>query len=188
MVARASDEEKTVTRSRRREVRLLCLWASALSLALMGTAHAAQVSLDNLPYPGVVALSQRSPGKWFYQSFPKFLPLYIFAGEPEGKSTCDEICSAVWPIIQADMKDKPMGLWTIVKREDGRFQWAFKNKPVYTYFEDAPGSPQGVGKAQDWYLDAQEYLLKAGVPAEPLLAATARKKTSAKFTAVLLNP
>ena len=177
-----------MTVSRRRVDRLLCLWASALSLALTGTAYAAQVALDQLPYPGVVALSQRSTGKWYYQSFPKFLPLYIFEGEPEGKSTCDEICSAVWPIIQADRKDKPMGLWTIVKRDDGRFQWAFKNKPVYTYFEDASRSPQGVGKPQDWYLDASDYLLKAGIPKELLPAPGPPKMGVPKSTAVLLDP
>ncbi len=141
--------------------------ASTLALGAMlavlgGPAIAA--SIENMPYPGAVALVQERGGAWTYKSFPSFLPLYIFDDEPPGKSACDQVCSAVWPIIKAADDAKPMGDWTIVQRADGRKQWAFKNSPVYTYFEDS-SDPLGVGKDQGWYLDGGvvAYLTKAGI-------------------------
>ncbi len=44
-----------------------------------------------------------------------------------------------------------------MKRDDGRLQWAYKNSPVYTYFEDRPNDARGVGKGMDWYLDERGY-------------------------------
>ncbi len=39
-----------------------------------------------------------------------------------------------------------MGDWTIIIRDDGARQWAYKDKPVYTYANDAAGQP-GMGEA-----------------------------------------
>jgi hypothetical protein len=144
-----------------------------------------------MSYPGVVALAQSSPGVWGYKSFPKLLPLYVFKGEPAGRSLCDRDCTAVWPIIQAEKNDKPVGLWTIVKRGDGRLQWAYNHRPVYTYFEDRPNDAKGVGKNMDWYLDehAYAYLTSVGVElSPPLKDAKAEKMNKTTVTAELLHP
>ncbi|MEQ9447496.1 MAG: hypothetical protein RLN70_01155, partial [Rhodospirillaceae bacterium] len=55
-----------------------------------------------LEHPGVVALSQDEEGNWVYKSFPEFLPLYVFEGDEPGKSNCDRVCAAVWPLVKAD--------------------------------------------------------------------------------------
>lgn len=160
-----------------------------LCVAYEGRAKAAELSLDQLPYPGAVALSSDN-GKWTYKSFPSLLALYIFEGEPEGQSTCDKTCSAVWPIIQAQRSDKPMGLWTIVQRDDGRLQWAFRNKPLYTYFEDSSTDVRGIGKNMDWYLDegAIAYLKSVGVLLPESAAQAERKPDGKKTLSVLLPP
>ena len=153
-------------------------------------AKAAGLSVDQLPYPSAVALSSDN-GKWIYKSFPALLPLYIFDGEPAEQSACDKICSAVWPIIQAQKTDKPLGLWTIVQRDDGRLQWAFRNKPLYTYFEDSSIDVRGVGKNMDWYLDegAIAYLKSAGVLLPEMEAQAERKRgEQRKMLSVLLPP
>jgi len=159
--------------------------------AMAGSALAAEKTAEIKPYPGVVALSQESPGVWIYKSFPAFLPLYIFDGEPPGKSICDSVCSQVWPIIRAENKANPVGDWTIVDRDDGRRQWAFKNRVVYTYFEDSPNDARGVGKDQDWYLHegGLAYLIKAGVvlPADFTLTGLKASEKSAT-TSRLLQP
>ena len=146
--------------------------------------------VSSLPYPGAVALSQSTPGKWVYKAFPTFLPLYIFDGDPAGKSSCDNVCTAIWPIITAKATDKPIGQWSIVKREDGRLQWAYKNKPVYTYFEDS-ADPMGIGKDRDWFLDSRAlaYLRKMGIET-PILPPMAEQKAgpAGKITAALLEP
>jgi hypothetical protein len=143
------------------------------------------------PYPGAVALGQGDGGALIYKSFPQLLPLYIFKGEPAGRSLCDRDCTAVWPIVRAESSDKAMGLWSVVKRDDGRFQWAYKNSPVYTYFEDRPNEPKGVGKSMDWYLDehAYAYLESVGVKlTAPLVDAKAKKGKKIQATAELLKP
>ena len=180
------------------EPTLRMTWCSLISVLVLilcgahgGRARAAALSVDQLPYPSAVALSSDDDGKWIYKSFPALLPLYIFDGEPEGQSACDKTCSAVWPIIQAQKDDKPMGLWTVVRRDDGRLQWAFRNKPLYTYFEDSSNDARGIGKNLDWYLDegAIAYLRSAGVLLEASAIQAAQKLgEQKKMLSVLLPP
>ena len=150
-------------------MRRLCIPLSAAFILWTQAGAATAPSVENSPYPGAVALGQGAPGTWVYKSFPTLLPLYVFKGEPAGHSLCDRACSAVWPIVQAEKTDKPVGSWTIVTRDDGRLQWAYKNRPVYTYFEDRPNDPKGIGKNMDWYLDehAYAYLISVGVNMPP---------------------
>lgn len=150
-------------------MRRLCVPLSAALVLWTQSGAATEPSDPGMSYPGAVALSQGSAGAWIYKSFPLLLPLYVFKGEPAGRSLCDRDCTAVWPIIRAEQNDKPVGFWTIVKRDDGRLQWAYKNRPVYTYFEDRPNDAKGVGKSMDWYLgeSAYAYLTSVGVELSP---------------------
>ncbi len=122
----------------------------AIILAL-SAAHAADGD-PNPNHPGEVALG-RDGDKWVYKSFPAFLPLYTYEGDTEGKSNCDVVCAAVWPIIRAPEHATPTGEWTIVQRDDGRKQWAYKGKPVYTFYYDRPYEPHGDGRTADWWLE-----------------------------------
>jgi predicted lipoprotein with Yx(FWY)xxD motif len=122
------------------------------SLPLKSAAGVESVPVG-LEAPGAVAISQGSPGKWVFRSFPGFLPLYVFDGDRPGKSMCDDVCVAVWPVLRAEDNAKPLGQWTIITRDDGRKQWAYKNRPVYTFYEDTPNNPAGVGKEENWYYE-----------------------------------
>jgi predicted lipoprotein with Yx(FWY)xxD motif len=113
--------------------------------------HAAD-SDPNPNHPGAVALG-KDGDKWVYKSFPAFLPLYIFEGDEHGKSNCDAVCAAVWPIIRAPENAMPTGDWTVVQRADGRKQWAYKGKPVYTFYYDRPYEPKGEGRVVGWWLE-----------------------------------
>lgn len=172
-------------------MRRLCVLLSAAFVLCTQPGVAAEPSDSSVSYPGAVALSQSAPGTWAYKSFPKLLPLYIFKGEPAGRSLCDRDCTAVWPIVQAETNDKPAGFWTIVKRDDGRLQWAYKNSPVYTYFEDRPNDARGVGKNMDWYLDERAYAYLASVGVElspPPIDAQTKKVKKVQATAEPLQP
>lgn len=53
-------------------------------------------------------------------------------------------CAAFWPPVQAADDAKPVGSWTIIKRDDGTRQWAYDDKPLYTSVLDrAPGDVLG---------------------------------------------
>src|SRR3569623_1324341 len=64
-----------------------------------------------------------------------------------GKSACNGDCAVKWPPVLATANDKPQGAYTIVTRDDGRRQWAYRGKPVYTWPEDQePGDKYGDNK------------------------------------------
>ena len=66
---------------------------------------------------------------------------------------CDNVCVAVWPVLLADDNAKPVGQWSVITRDDGRKQWAYKSRPVYTFYQDTPNNPQGIGMVENWYYD-----------------------------------
>src|SRR3569623_1139772 len=68
------------------------------------------------------------------------LPLYTFARDTTpGKSACNGPCATAWPPLRAAATDKDMGDWTVVTRDDGSKQWAYKGQPLYSYVKDTPG-------------------------------------------------
>lgn len=77
-------------------------------------------------------------------------PLYTFARDTTpGKSACNGPCVAAWPPLMATSTDKDMGDWTVITRDDGGKQWAYKGKPLYTYAKDTAGQP-ATGVSQAW--------------------------------------
>jgi predicted lipoprotein with Yx(FWY)xxD motif len=64
------------------------------------------------------------------------MTLYTYDKDEGGKSTCNDECAKFWPPLAADAAAKPVGAWTVINREDGSKQWAYKGKPVYTFLKD----------------------------------------------------
>ena len=69
---------------------------------------------------------------------PTGMTLYTFDRDVanSGKSACNGPCAELWPPLKASATDQPTGAYTIVTRDDGSRQWAYKGKPVYTYKAD----------------------------------------------------
>lgn len=60
------------------------------------------------------------------------------------QSECSAECLQNWHIAVAPADAKPFGPWSVIQRSDGRRQWAYKHKPLYTYARDqAPGDATG---------------------------------------------
>jgi predicted lipoprotein with Yx(FWY)xxD motif len=73
-----------------------------------------------------------------------------------GKSACNGDCAVKWPPVLAKAGDVPQGPYTIVVRDDGRRQWAYKGKPVYTWPEDQePGDKYGDNYLKVWHVVRQ---------------------------------
>ena len=80
--------------------------------------------------------------------------LYIFEGDDRGKSKCDRLCTAVWPIVFALDSAQPTGDWIIIQRDDKRKQWAYKGLPVYTFYDDTRYDvPKGEDLSFGWWLN-----------------------------------
>lgn len=82
------------------------------------------------------------------------MTLYTFDKDAGGKSACNGPCAANWPPLMADAAAKPQGDWTVVTRDDGGKQWAYKGKPLYTWVKDQkPGDRTGEGVANNtWHV------------------------------------
>lgn len=86
---------------------------------------------------------------------PDGMTLYTFDRDAadSGKSVCNGPCATNWPPLMAADGDKAQGNYTIVTRDDGRKQWAFKGKPLYRWVKDQkPGDRTGDGFNNVWRL------------------------------------
>lgn len=85
----------------------------------------------------------------------KGMTLYIFDRDATGKSNCNGQCATNWPPVIVAADAKPSGDWTVIMRDDGRTQWAYKGKPVYTFGKDTkPGDVTGDGVNNVWHIAA----------------------------------
>ena len=70
-----------------------------------------------------------------------------------GKSVCNGDCAVKWPPVMARADDRAAGDYTVVTRDDGKKQWAFKGKPLYTWPEDQePGDKYGDNYNKVWHI------------------------------------
>ena len=74
------------------------------------------------------------------------MTLYTFDRDATGKSNCNGQCAVNWPPLGADGGSQPVGNWSVVTRDDGSKQWAYKGQPLYTWVKDQkPGDTTGNG-------------------------------------------
>lgn len=132
--------------------RSLVLLLLLLALGLFGSGGAQAAAFDaNLPYPTEVALSQEKDG-YVFRRFPGGQRLYTYDRDPFDRSACSGSCASARPPILAPANAKAMGEWSVIRRDDGAQQWAYRGKPVYSMFHDAPNKPVGDGEGGIWHL------------------------------------
>ena len=89
-----------------------------------------------------VAFAQMTPTKTGDSAKGKVLTndsgmtLYVFDKDSAGKSACNGPCAGNWPPLMATAASMPMGDYTIITRDDGTKQWAYKGKPLYNWKND----------------------------------------------------
>ena len=117
----------------------------AASAIVMSFAAAAETG------PEGVSFQQRGHG-WLLVD-GKGMSLYTFVRDVEpGKSNCNGPCAEQWPPLAASATDPANGDWTVLAREDGTHQWAYRNKPLYAYARDvSPGDSYGDGVNEQWF-------------------------------------
>jgi predicted lipoprotein with Yx(FWY)xxD motif len=85
----------------------------------------------------------------------KGMTLYTFDKDTAGagKSVCNDKCAAAWPPFMADAGAMATGDWTIVTRDDGKSQWAYKGLPLYGWVKDTKaGDTTGDGVMNVWHI------------------------------------
>jgi predicted lipoprotein with Yx(FWY)xxD motif len=97
---------------------------AALSLAFASAAFAAPPTKTGATTKGSVLTDAKG------------MSLYTFDKDSEGKSACNGPCATNWPALKAEASDKADGGYSIIARDDGSKQWAYKGKPLYTFAKD----------------------------------------------------
>jgi len=120
-------------------MRLVKSWlalAMIMALALSAAAYAQMA-------PGGVKTAKIGNEMVFVDA--KGMTLYTFDKDTTpDKSSCNGPCAVNWPPLAAGADAKAMGPWTVITRDDGSKQWAYKGKPLYTFVKDtAPGEAKG---------------------------------------------
>ena len=83
------------------------------------------------------------------------MTLYTFDRDAAGtgKSACSGGCIALWPAFSAPDNATATGDWTVVVRDDGKKQWAYKGKPLYTWVKDTKaGDKTGDNVNNIWHI------------------------------------
>jgi predicted lipoprotein with Yx(FWY)xxD motif len=116
-----------------------------LSTTLLALALAACASVPAPPAKAVDGVLVGANGMTLY-TFDKDV-----AGA--GKSVCNGPCAGNWPPLAAAATDAASGDWSVIARDDGGRQWAYKGRPVYFWAKDQkPGDRTGDGFNKVWQL------------------------------------
>jgi len=86
------------------------------------------------------------------------MTLYTFDRDAPGtgKSACNGQCATLWPPLMAQASDQASGAWSIVVRDDGSRQWAYKGKPLYYYQADKQAGDKTGDNFRDVWHTAKE--------------------------------
>ena len=104
------------------------------------------VALKPIPLPPAIHFGPSPIGHVLIDG--RRLTLYTSSDDPPGQSTCDARCATTWKALRAPWtaKSDTVADWSVIARDDGTRQWAFKSKAVYTYDGDVmPGHTYGHG-------------------------------------------
>jgi len=85
----------------------------------------------------------------------KGMTLYLFDKDKEpGKSVCYGGCAKSWPPYAPEAgQPEPVSPLTVITRDDGTKQYAYKGRPLYYYVKDSgPGDVKGEGVGKAWWI------------------------------------
>lgn len=83
------------------------------------------------------------------------MTLYTFDNDQagSGKSVCNGPCAGLWPPVTVGAAEKPSGEYSVVTRDDGTRQLAYKGKPLYFYKADQKaGDRSGDNFKNIWHI------------------------------------
>jgi predicted lipoprotein with Yx(FWY)xxD motif len=84
---------------------------------------------------------------------PKGMTIYTYRDDPQGQSVCYDRCARAWPPVLAEAGAKPEGKLSVIKRKDGKRQWAYDGRPLYTWSKDqTPGEATGHKVGDVWHV------------------------------------
>jgi predicted lipoprotein with Yx(FWY)xxD motif len=83
------------------------------------------------------------------------MTLYVFDRDVpgSGKSACSNACPAIWPPAAVAPDAKAEGDFSIITRDNGSKQWAYRGRPLYLHnFDKKPGEVNGDNQGNLWHV------------------------------------
>jgi predicted lipoprotein with Yx(FWY)xxD motif len=139
-----------------RNMSLRTIGAIAGMLAMLGPGAALadqKPAAANVKLPPGITLQQTAAGPALADG--KGFTAYIFDKDKiAGASACNGNCAKAWPPLIADKNAKPVAGWSLISREDGSSQWAYKGKPLYRFdhWDTKPGDIAGNDVGGIWHI------------------------------------
>jgi len=120
--------------------------AAGLGLSSLGLSSAVAQDM------GPAKVGQSSAGSVLTDA--RGMTLYTYTRDMIGFSNCNGECATAWPPLPAAADAAASGDWSIIVRDDGRRQWAYKGAALYTFSKDAkPSDATGDGAANGkWHV------------------------------------
>lgn len=117
----------------------------------LGSIFVAATSIAEIDEQGKLDSGSRSREGFSLYFFDK--DLSDSDGDGLGDSDCNGTCAVNWPPVFADFGATPIGNYTLIERDDGAKQWAFKGQPLYFFANDQEaGDTNGDGLGQVFHL------------------------------------
>jgi len=129
--------------------------AGASALVLLGactgpTPRSAGIQTNATATPPPVAMRNTETGTVLTDA--KGMSFYVYSRDGADKSNCNGSCAQQWIPVPATA-DARTGAqnWSVVARDDGARQWAYKSRPLYSWVGDQkPGDTFGQHQNGDW--------------------------------------
>jgi len=81
------------------------------------------------------------------------MTLYTHKDDAPGKSACYGRCARKWPPAEAVPGAVGKGRLSIIERSDGKRQYAYNGKALYTWVKDkTPGDATGDNRGEVWFV------------------------------------
>jgi predicted lipoprotein with Yx(FWY)xxD motif len=122
--------------AQRHRLGAVILWIGVLGMLAGRSEAAGQQQLPDVRTPPEITIQPMPPGPMFADV--NGYTLYVSERDVEaGKSSCVGACTSEWTPLRASADAKPSGDWTLVPRDDGAPQWAYKERPLYRYAKES---------------------------------------------------
>lgn len=123
-------------------------WMSTAVVAIIAITGGCAIAETKAP----AAIAQTAKGDTLVDAHG--MTLYVFDKDAAGKSVCNGPCAGNWPPLVAEAGAGGSGDYSLVIRDDGSQQWAYKGRPLYTWKKDQkPGDITGDGFLENaWHV------------------------------------
>jgi len=102
---------------------------------------------------GNAFVHSRTNNGQFYTMYQDHMSLYVYENDTAGNSSCYGECAENWPPALLPAGTVLGENYSLIQRDDGTFQAAYKDQPLYlSVLDNKIGDTNGDGVDNNWFL------------------------------------